>query len=445
MHELYSRYYLQHILWLKGSHHDYYVQPPAVRHHDIADVELKIIKDRERCLLWLDRCLAYEEDVNMLNLRTFLCDHSMHYLPVGRFDDHRVLSETADMLSNNRYAIVVRPKFMTSSTTVEQGAIFAHILGKKPGDVYAWGQGEFTQNAAAYAHPLTPGESAYLAHYNLAPVDPRALTDEQAREAQRLFGDGPDARTQYANWRSRARIINHYKFTHPATVEGLMLYYRVTRDTNPAWFALERGWQLGSGKEMFTGKPVSRTRAGLELLLGLGVIKLFGALAKAGRRAEAPGARPPKPAKGKGMAEVESPGKKAGDVDGGMQKKYIGNREGPKKTFNNLAPGDTLGTPKLLDLKKIKSEKISKKLNYVVTEEGTLVLGARSRLPGGGHIDLARGRPVQAAGEVQFVDGKIKFVNNKSGHYKPSGESAKNAAIEAFGLDDASLYKEIKF
>jgi hypothetical protein len=153
------------------------------------------------------------------------------------------------------------------------------------------------------------------------------------------------------------------------------------------------------------------------------------------------------------------PPKPTGKVDKKAEKEYSpGKDDGPKKTtdpdkgpktpkkkFENLAHDDVLGTPKLVDLNKIKSEKISKKFNYVVTEEGKLVIGARSRLPGGGHIDLARGKPVQAAGEVQFVNGKVKFLNNKSGHYKPSGESAKNKALEAFELDDATLYKETKF
>jgi hypothetical protein len=89
------------------------------------------------------------------------------------------------------------------------------------------------------------------------------------------FGYGPDARAQYADRRSRARIVYHYRFTHPAATNGLMMTYRLARDSNLLTFALERGWQIGSGKEMFTGLKVSRLQAGLELLLSIGAVKLM--------------------------------------------------------------------------------------------------------------------------------------------------------------------------
>lgn len=48
-----------------------------------------------------------------------------------------------------------------------------------------------------------------------------------------------------------------------------------------------------------------------------------------------------------------------------------------------------------------------------------------------GHIDIARGQPVQYAGEAQFSGrtnrGTLRWWNHKSGHYRP----AKNAAIQA--------------
>lgn len=36
-----------------------------------------------------------------------------------------------------------------------------------------------------------------------------------------------------------------------------------------------------------------------------------------------------------------------------------------------------------------------------------------------GHADLAGGQPVDAAGELLFVDGELKLISNGSGHYKP--------------------------
>ena len=61
-------------------------------------------------------------------------------------------------------------------------------------------------------------------------------------------------------------------------------------------------------------------------------------------------------------------------------------------------------------------------LNYVVTSDGELIIG---------RID--RGRPVQAAGEVVIRDGKVKYINNASGHYDPKGPAARQAAEAAFG------------
>lgn len=104
-------------------------------------------------------------------------------------------------------------------------------------------------------------------------------------------------------------------------------------------------------------------------------------------------------------------------------------------TFKNLKPSDPLSPPKTIDINKIANQKISGKYNYVVMEDRALITGR------GGHIDLARGKNVLAAGEVKFVNGKIKSVNNKSGHYKPSGASQKNTALKALGVDE-SLYTE---
>jgi filamentous hemagglutinin len=71
--------------------------------------------------------------------------------------------------------------------------------------------------------------------------------------------------------------------------------------------------------------------------------------------------------------------------------------------------------------------------NYVVTEDGNLVIGRSFGDPGGGHIDLASGNPVSAAGEVKFVNGQLKYLDNSSGHYQPFGPKAQNAAEQAFG------------
>ncbi len=62
--------------------------------------------------------------------------------------------------------------------------------------------------------------------------------------------------------------------------------------------------------------------------------------------------------------------------------------------------------------------------------DGKLILGRLRRGPG--HISLANKQPVLAAGEAKFIGGQLVKLNNKSGHYRPSGEFPKAAAEEAF-------------
>lgn len=51
----------------------------------------------------------------------------------------------------------------------------------------------------------------------------------------------------------------------------------------------------------------------------------------------------------------------------------------------------------------------------------------------GGHLDIARGQPVQYAGEVQFSGrtnrGQLRWWNNQSGHYRPANSSAIQAEL----------------
>jgi RHS repeat-associated protein len=94
--------------------------------------------------------------------------------------------------------------------------------------------------------------------------------------------------------------------------------------------------------------------------------------------------------------------------------------------FKNRAPKEPIGTAKVFPTSQIIKVGYSGKLNYVVKDTGELVVG-RS-----GHVSLAGGGDVLAAGEANFVNGTLKSVNNASGHYAPSGASAQNAAESAF-------------
>ena len=103
--------------------------------------------------------------------------------------------------------------------------------------------------------------------------------------------------------------------------------------------------------------------------------------------------------------------------------------------FPNRAPGDTPVPANTVST--TQAGRMTGLLNYVVTENGELVLGRqRSSRGDAGHIDLAQGKPVLAAGEVKVVGGQIKSINNQSGHYQPSGPIQRVAAIRALKVID---------
>lgn len=115
------------------------------------------------------------------------------------------------------------------------------------------------------------------------------------------------------------------------------------------------------------------------------------------------------------------------------------------RSFRNKFPADKPAPPQQI----IRNEHLRLKngrMNYVVTMEGKLIVGRTSQnLPGGGHIDLASGEKVLAAGDVHIVNGKSIYMDNSSEHYLPVGGHARSAAEKAFsdaGFDAAGKYVE---
>lgn len=96
------------------------------------------------------------------------------------------------------------------------------------------------------------------------------------------------------------------------------------------------------------------------------------------------------------------------------------------QVFRNLAPADEIVPAVLFPASQIQKVGYSGRLTYVVTQSGELVIGRT------GHITLSRGADVLAAGEARFVKGSLRTIDNASGHYRPSGASAQNAAEAAF-------------
>ena len=111
--------------------------------------------------------------------------------------------------------------------------------------------------------------------------------------------------------------------------------------------------------------------------------------------------------------------------------------------FTNKFPADEIGTPKIVPNESLAN--VTQRFNYVVTQDGELIIGRQFGEPGGGHIDLTGGEAVNAAGEVKFVNGDIKYIDNSSGHYQPFGPNAQSAAEQAFsdlGFDVSGKYVE---
>lgn len=92
--------------------------------------------------------------------------------------------------------------------------------------------------------------------------------------------------------------------------------------------------------------------------------------------------------------------------------------------FRNKFPADAIGLQKIVPNERLAG--INGNFNYVVTAEGKLIVG-RS-----GHTSLAGGLDVRAAGEVQLYKGNIKWIDNMSGHYQPSGPGLSVVAERAF-------------
>ncbi|WP_233295403.1 DUF4214 domain-containing protein [Massilia antarctica] len=101
-------------------------------------------------------------------------------------------------------------------------------------------------------------------------------------------------------------------------------------------------------------------------------------------------------------------------------------------SFVNRAPDEVFSAEPVPLLSKEQALRTPGKILYVVKEDGTLVIGRLNSNNLYGHFDLAKGGNVLAAGEGRIFSGQVKFLDNASGHYVPSGPSAQDAAIRAF-------------
>lgn len=95
-----------------------------------------------------------------------------------------------------------------------------------------------------------------------------------------------------------------------------------------------------------------------------------------------------------------------------------------KILFGNKFPLDAIGDPKIVPTQALKT--MSGNLNYVILEDGSLVVGKSP------HTSLTNNTSVQAAGEIQLYNGNVKWLDNASGHYQPTGSQIQGIAESAF-------------
>ncbi len=117
----------------------------------------------------------------------------------------------------------------------------------------------------------------------------------------------------------------------------------------------------------------------------------------------------------------------------------------PCKSWSNLEPGDVP-----IPLERVPMVSVSElheatgRFVYVVLPSGELRVTRIGSIYG--HVDLAQGADVVAAGEVKMYRGSIKSIDNRSGHYQPKGLEPRGAAEGAFrdaGFDvGENTYKE---
>jgi hypothetical protein len=197
----------------------------------------------------------------------------------------------------------------------ERDVIQQILLLQKPGAVQSWWNSGPWEDIAHWSHPLSEWEHKYAEAMSAATVPealrmwplvtPERLPPEQREDMERRLGSGAAAAEAYAHWENRRRIVKHYFMTHPATLQALLGGYGLARDFNPLHFALERGWQMGSGQEMFTEREVSQLGAAQEFFTALAVGVAAGKLMTATR--PVPGWGVPEPVEPVRPGRVEAP------------------------------------------------------------------------------------------------------------------------------------------
>ncbi|MBB3224428.1 DUF6861 domain-containing protein [Pseudoduganella umbonata] len=101
-------------------------------------------------------------------------------------------------------------------------------------------------------------------------------------------------------------------------------------------------------------------------------------------------------------------------------------------SFANRIPDEKFSIEPVPILSAEQALRTAGKILYVVKADGSLVIARTNSDNLFGHFDLARGANILAGGEGRIYSGQVKTLDNASGHYLPVGQSARDAAINAF-------------
>jgi hypothetical protein len=264
------------------------------------------------------------------------------------------------------------------------------LVLQKPGAVQSWWNAGPSEDMAHWNHPLSEWERTYAKAMSAETVPealrmwplvtPERLTPAQREDMERRLGTGAAAAEAYAHWENRRRIVKHYFMTHPATLQQLLGLYGLARDVNPLHFALERGWQMGSGQELFTGREVSQLGAAQEFFTALAVGVAAGKLMTATR--PVPGWGVPEPV---GPGRVEAPPAQPPAVPGtlapspGLVQALTGKNPTPQVSAGPRLRQDMTVKPKVPDLRPTtrpisssprQNEQLQRDIEYVKNELG---------------------------------------------------------------------------
>jgi len=106
----YSKYFLQHSLWLDDGFCQYYVQDDTWGRQEILDVESVIFDWTDDADQWIARCRAYDQFTTLRRLRTFLADHCREPFHLHRMTDRQVMRAAARQISRCAHPVVINPR-----------------------------------------------------------------------------------------------------------------------------------------------------------------------------------------------------------------------------------------------------------------------------------------------------------------------------------------------